>query len=158
MKISIHVDSKFLIKPQRKKSVCFSVSASFALLHVNETISFLWPCPSSCPVDVCLCRTVACAVSQGAEADVEGFTHLKALEGRPQDERCPLGGREGGWGLILPSLPSPPPLPSLPLPSLFSGIASLHISTQIALCKQSQSWCRESVLNPNAASHATATF
>lgn len=59
-----------------------------------------------------LCRTVACAVSQRAEADVEGFTHLKALEGQPQDERWLLGGREGGWGLILPSLPSPPPLPS----------------------------------------------
>lgn len=38
---------------------------------------------------------VACAVSQGAEADVEGFTHLKALEGQSQDERWPLGGREG---------------------------------------------------------------
>lgn len=41
-----------------------------------------------------LCRTVARAVSRGAEADVEGFTHLKALEGQPQDERWPLGGRE----------------------------------------------------------------
>lgn len=39
--------------------------------------------------------------SQGAEADVEGFTHLKALEGQPQDERWLLRvswGWEWEWG------------------------------------------------------------
>lgn len=29
-----------------------------------------------------------------AEADVEGFNHLKASEGQPQDERWPLGGEK----------------------------------------------------------------
>lgn len=37
--------------------------------------------------------------AQGAEADVEGLTHLKALERQPQDERWPLGGeKKGGAG------------------------------------------------------------
>lgn len=77
-----------------------------------------------------------------AEADVEGFNHLKASEGQPQDERWPLGGKKKkkrrGWGLILPSLPSSS---SHPLPLSLSATACLPISTRIALCKQSQSWC-----------------
>lgn len=142
-------DYNFLIWPQWKK--CLS------LWIILRAISFLWP-----PVVVRLCRTVACAASEGAEADVEGFTHLKALEGQPQRWKMAARRRRrrGGWGRL--GRGHNPPIPrfssSSPLPSLFSGIASLHISTQIALCKQSQSWCRESVLNPNAASHAIATF
>lgn len=111
------------------------------LLHVSHEgdIVFLWTCPATAvrAVAVLLRRTAACAMSQGAEADVEGFTHLKALEGQPQDERWPLGGKEEGLGLnptIPLSLPSPPPIPSLSLPSLFSAIASLHISTPVMVC------------------------
>lgn len=146
-------------------STCLTTTFWFDLSERNvclcesfyEAISFLWP-----PVVVRLCRTVACAASEGAEADVEGFTHLKALEGQPQRWKMAARRRwrRGGWGRL--GRGHNPPIPrfssSSPLPSLFSGIASLHISTQIALCKQSQSWCRESVLNPNAASHAIATF
>lgn len=140
-------------------------SASHVSNCKARTLNFLGPRLGAALGEVLLLCTSAgrwpVAGSQGAEADVEGFAHLKALEGQPQDERLLLGGSggAGGGGLILSFLPFPPPMPSLPLPSLFSGIAScLHISTQIVLCKQSQSWCMESVLNPNAATYATATF
>lgn len=87
-------------------------------------------------------RTAARAESLGAEADVEGFTHLKALERQPQDERWPLGGENRrGWGLILPSPPlpylsPPPPIPSRPLPSLFRAFATPHISARIVSCNR----------------------
>lgn len=86
-------------------------------------------------------RTAARAESLGGEADVEGFTHLKALERQPQDERWPLGGeKRRGRGLILlpspPSLPLPPPIPSRPLPSLFSAFATPHISARIVSCNR----------------------
>lgn len=91
------------------------------LLHVSHegAISFLWTCPATAvrAVAVCLRRTAACAMSQGAEADVEGFTHLKALEGQPQDERWPVGGKEEGLGLnpAIPPFSSSHPLPFPPL-------------------------------------------
>lgn len=113
--------TRFLIKPQCKKSCLFSCFCTTCLAlrgwDHHLSVALPWCCPSSCPVDVCLCRTVACAVSQGAEADVEGFTHLKALEGRPRDERWLLGGREGGLGLnpSIPPFSSSSPLPSPPL-------------------------------------------
>lgn len=83
-----------------------------AFCGLTLTLSF------SCPVVVRLCRMVACAGSQGAEADVEGFTHLKALEGQPQDERWLLRGSGGGVGEFNPSIPpflSSSALPSPPL-------------------------------------------
>lgn len=57
-----------------------------------SSVALASQCPLNCAVVVHLRRTVACAVSHGAEADVEGFAHLKALEGQSQDERWPLGG------------------------------------------------------------------
>lgn len=68
--------------------VCFSVSLQCVLALLWTTLlgfrglALTLP-PLSCPVAVRLSRTVACTVSQGAEADVEHFTHLKALEEQP---------------------------------------------------------------------------
>lgn len=69
------------------------------LLHVTHAGASSFLPLLSCPADWCLHRMAACAASPGAEADVDGFTHLKALVGQPQDERWPLGGKkEGGAG------------------------------------------------------------
>lgn len=85
-------------------------------------------------------RTAARADSLGAEADVEGFTHLKALERQPQDERWPLGGENRrGWGLIL--LPSPTSLLLLPSPPVHSplSLAPLPLLTsQLGLCRATE--------------------
>lgn len=119
-----------------------------ALTWLQSSVALPRRCPRSCPVVVCLSRRVAWATSQRAEADVWGDTHLKALEQQRPDERWLLWRLKEGLSLILPLLLLlfPPPL------TLFSGIASLHISTQIALQTESvmvqgvrpESQCRSS--------------
>lgn len=121
----------------KKNNNIYFINAFFSLLfllHVtHEGASSFLPL-LSCPADWCLHRMAACAASPGAEADVDGFTHLKALVGQPQDERWPLGGKKRrGWGLILPSLLlllSPPfPLSLVLLPLLTSQLG-LHCANR----------------------------
>lgn len=117
--------------------------------HRHLSVALSRHCPSSRPAVARLDRKAADAASQGAEADVKGFTHLKALKRQTQDERWLLGGRKGGRGLN-PAIRPPASSPSSSLlPTLFSAVASPVVSTQIALCKQKQSWSKKSVLNPN---------
>lgn len=76
---------------------------------------------------------VACAGSPGAEADVEGFTHFKALGRQPQDERWR---KKEGLGLN-PATP-PPLLLSPPFHSPLSLALLPLLTSQLGLCRATE--------------------
>lgn len=83
----------------------------------------------------------ACRVP-GSGSRCRGFHPLESIREAAARWKMATRNRKkrGGWGLILPpsptSLPPPPPIPSRPLPSLFSAVATPHISARIVSCNR----------------------
>lgn len=121
----------------------YEISASCVSFFTDETISLLCPapkCPSSYPVVVHLSRMAALYHVPESGNRCRGFHPLESIRGADlrwkMDAQRQSRGELGVW--ILPSLPCLPLSPPSLLPGLFTGIASLCVSTHIARAEGGQ--------------------